>query len=171
MAMDNDSRYLANIADYLSIRAVRASNMAKAGLTDLAILSEDFYCDFLNTLLDCNFKNENVENPGYPGVDLIDWTNYIAVQVSVTCSPKRIREKIQSSIDKYKIPEGSNWHFYFVPLTIEAPSIKRDFVLKERLSFNPQKDILDIARILQLAQTKPEDSPQIIDKLKLFLPS
>lgn len=166
MAMDNDSRYISNITDYLSYRAVRASKMAKTGLTDLAVLSENFYCDFLNILLDCHFINENVENPYSPGVDLIDWTNFIAAQVSVTCSPKRIREKIQSSIDKYNIPEGSNWHFYFVPLTIEAPSIKKDLVLKEGLSFNPQKDILDINRILQLAQTKPEDSPHIIDKLK-----
>lgn len=166
MAMDNDSRYLTNIADYLSNRAVRASNMAKAGLTDLAILSETFYCDFLNILLDCHFINENVESPRFPGVDLIDWTKRVAAQVSVTCSPKRIREKIQSSIDKYNIPKDSNWHFYFVPLTIEAPSVKKDFVLKERLSFNPKKDILDIARILQLAQTEPEDAPHIIDKLK-----
>lgn len=168
MPMDKDSQYFMNIQNYLAQRVVSASKAAAIGHTELAILSENFYCDFLNALLNCDFKNVNVEKRNAEGIDLIDWTNKIAAQVSATCSPKRIREKIQSSINKFEIPDEDVWHFYFVPLSIEAPSIEKGFVQKEGLTFNPQKDVLDIGRILELTQTKPAESPYIIDKLEML---
>lgn len=164
--MHADERYLKNIRDYLSVRAVSSKEDAIRGNTGLAVLSEFFYCDFLNCLLDCHLVNLNVEKRNTPGIDLIDRDNRIAVQVSTICEPSRIRKKIQSSIDKFHVPENEMWHFYYVPLSTGKPKIDKELVCKERLEFEPQKDILTIARILELAQVKPKNESYIIDKLK-----
>lgn len=87
---------------------------------------------------------------GAYGIDLIDWENRVAVQVSVTCAPKTIREKIRNSIRKFDKPEG-DWQFYFVPITDKAQDLQKDFELPDGLIFDKDRDVLDITRIMELA--------------------
>lgn len=163
MKVHADEVYVHKIRDYLSIRAVAARADIERNQTSLSVLSEYFYCDFLNCLLDCKLINYNSEIKNAPGIDLIDRENRIAVQVSSTCDPQRIRNKIQNSIIKANLPE-ENWQFYYVPLTEDAP--KPDIKVTKGLRFNPQKDILDISTILEYAQKPDADTNRIIDRIK-----
>ena len=147
----SDEQYRTNIRDYLIHRAHAVRVDAKGNLMNLAVLSENFYAEFLNELFNLHLKNANADKLNTPGIDLIDLENRVAVQVSLTCAPNTIREKIRNSIRKFGKPDNEEWQFYFVPITDEAPELNKDFSLPEGLIFDKDHDVLDIARLLTLA--------------------
>ena len=112
-----------------------------------------------------SLKNANASERNKKGIDLIDWENRMVIQVSVTCSPKSIREKIRSSICKYEKPEGE-WKFFFVPITNQAPEMKSTFKLPEGLRFNEKTDVLGISQIMALAKEidKLRQLSEMVDK-------
>lgn len=160
-----DETYRANIRDYLIHRAHAVRIDANLNLLSLAGVSEDFYVEFLNTLLDFKLENANVDEHNVSGIDLIDWENRVAAQVSVTCSPETIRKKIRGSIRKFDKPEDEKWHFYYVPITDQAPELNKDFTLPEGLVFNKDQDVLDITRIMKLAKSKGIDRLRTLSEL------
>ena len=157
---NKDEKYYQNIRNYLIHRAHAVQVDANLNRLSLAGLSEDFYAAFLNILLDLQLENANATERNKAGIDLIDWKNRVAAQVSVTCAPKTIREKIRSSIKKFDKPEDGTWQFYFVPITDIAPDLSKGFELPEGLIFDHTKDVLDITRIMELAKG--------IEKLRLL---
>lgn len=150
--MHNDLRYRENIETYLIQRAHAVQVDTKGNLMNLAVLSEDFYTEFLNILLDLNLTNANALERNKKGIDLIDLENRVVVQVSATYAPNTIRSKIKKSIDNFEPPEQGEWQFYFVPITDKAPEIKSDLALPDGVHFDHCRDILDIARIMELAK-------------------
>lgn len=161
-----DESYRAKIRNYLIHRAYAVRVDAKLNLLNLAGLSEDFYAEFLNILLDLQLENANATERNKAGIDLIDWNNQVAVQVSATCAPDTIRKKIRNSIEKFKIPEGGPWQFYFVPITDQSPDLKSGFDLPDGLIFDESKDVLDITRIMELAKgiEKLQKLSELVDK-------
>lgn len=149
----SDEFYYQNIRNYLIQRAHAVQVDANLNRLSLAGMSENFYVVFLNTLLGLSLKNANDGNRNAPGIDLIDHEAHVVAQVSVTCS----RKKVQDSIDSFDKPDGI-WQFYFVPITEKAPKYKSDFKLPYGLRFDRSSDILDITRIMELANS--------IDKLE-----
>ena len=123
----NDEQYRTNIRDYLIHRAHAVRVDARGNLMNLAVLSEDFYAAFLDVLFDIHLKNANADKSNTPGIDLIDPENRVAVQVSLTCAPETIRRKIRESMRKFDKQDDEVWQFYFVPITDEAPELKKDF--------------------------------------------
>lgn len=154
MTAHNDENYHNKIRDYLIDRAHAVRVDVNRNMPKLSVLSEDFYAEFLNILLDLQLENENVNKRNVKGIDLLDWKNQVAVQVSATCAPDSIREKIRRSIRNYEKPEDEEWQFYYVPITDEAPELKSDFLMPEGLRFNRKQGVLDITRIMALASGK-----------------
>ena len=150
--MHNDVRYRENIETYLIQRAHAVRVDTNGNLLNLAVLSEDFYAEFLNTLLDLHLKNANASERNTKGIDLIDLENHVVVQVSATCAPNSIRAKIRNSIMKFNQQGFGTWQFYFVPITDKAPELRSDFALPDGVRFDQSQDILDIARIMDLAK-------------------
>ena len=162
----NDVIYRENIRNYLIERAHAVQVDKKGNLMNLAVLGEDFYVEFLNILLNLKLENANASKQNMAGIDLVDWENRVAMQVSATCAPQSIRKKIQKSIDKYDMPIGGSWQFYFVPIKDEAPTLTKDFRIPEGLTFNIQKDVLDISQIMNLAKgiEKLRKLSELVDK-------
>ena len=150
----NDEQYRTNIRDYLIHRAHAVRVDARGNLMNLAVMSEDFYTAFLNVLFDLHLKNANADKSNTAGIDLIDPEYRVAVQVSLTCAPETIRKKIRESMRKFDKPGDEVWQFYFVPITDEAPELKKDFSLPEGLTFDKDHDVLDIARLMILASDR-----------------
>ena len=163
--MYNDERYYINIRNSLITRANAVKIDSKSNLHNLAVLSEDYYRPILNTLLGWSLVNANAEEQNASGIDLIDRDRHIAVQVSVICDPKHIREKIKHSIHGFNIPDDQDWHFFYVPITDKAPVPRKNFDLPKGLIFDQKKDILDIARIMQLVEDAEIDVKAKISEL------
>ena len=141
MVQDNITRYINNINELLVSHENMVKLDAHGNLLSRAVLSEIFYCDFLNALMGWRLENANIERKNAPGIDLIDATNKVAAQVSLTCD----HEKIQSSIDIFdkNWSRGSSvWHFYFVPLSDRVPDFKVDFDIPAGIVFDKSTDVL-----------------------------
>ena len=166
MIEHQDEKHHQNIRNYLVNRALSVRVDANLNCLDLAGMSEDFYAEFLNILLDLKLENANASERNKAGIDLIDYENRVAAQVSVTCAPKTIRKKIRDSIKKFNMPDDEEWQFYFVPITNAAPELHKDFVLPDGLVFDKDKDVLDISRILELAKgiDKLRALSELVDK-------
>lgn len=169
----NDETYRKNIRNYLIARALAVQVDTKGNLMSLAVLSEDFYVEFLNILLDLNLRNENDTEQNISGIDLLDRDHRVAVQVSVTCAPQSIRKKIQGSLDKFDKPDDSLWQFYFVPITEKSPDLTKGFRLPEGLAFNIKNDVLDISQIMKRAKgiDKLRALSELVDKYGKTLPN
>ena len=164
MVQDNITRYINNINELLVSHENMVKLDAHGNLLSRAVLSEIFYCDFLNALMGWRLENANIERKNAPGIDLIDATNKVAAQVSLTCD----HEKIQSSIDIFdkNWSRGSSvWHFYFVPLSDRVPDFKVDFDIPAGIVFDKSTDVLTKERIMTLAMT-PFPGELNVDRLK-----
>ena len=143
-----DEEYCINIRNALTFREGTVRVDAAGNLLSLAVLSEGFYRELLNTLMGWDLINANSEEQNAPGIDLIDRNKKIAVQVSLTCD----HEKVQRSIVKFKAESYDGWHFFFVPIRQDAPCFRKDFSLPKGLEFDEAQDVLSTDRIMRIIE-------------------
>ena len=140
------------------IQSARADS--KGNLQNKNVLMEGFYRDFLNILYGWKLVNANAEKQNFPGIDLIDRENHIAVQVSATCD----YNKIQHSLDKFFLTNGETWHFLFVPVVLETKRLNKVFKLPPYVLFDSKKDILDYAQLLRKVQDTDKETRLLLSQ-------
>lgn len=113
------------------------------GSTDINRECEDFFKDIFNIMYDYELINLNTERPNFPGVDIGDYKNMIAFQI--TC--KNDKSKIIHTLEEIQI---HNLKKYFKSFKILILSKKKQYnfdnikSLMNDLSFNPLTDIIDL---------------------------
>jgi hypothetical protein len=136
----------------------------KLNILDLNVLSEDFYAYLLNYIYGWNLTNKNTTNHNIGGLDLIDDTQKIIVQVSSDVS----KRKIELSLSKIDAVKYTGYNFKFFGITNDAKKLRENkYLNKNVIFFNPQTDILDITVILKCI-TNMEDIEKI-EKIYKFL--
>lgn len=125
-------------------------------LYDINIYCENLFLNLLNLTYDWHLQNLNVANRNEPGADLVDYDNKILIQVSSTCT----RGKIQSSFRKLNIEKYGGFRFKFLSILEDAQKLRKfQYDRPEDISFDPEKDILDLN--IMIKKMKESD----IDKL------
>lgn len=138
--------YIQSIENKLSLLVTRVKLRGRLNLQDLNIHSENFFRDLLNIIYDYDLKNLNNFKSNAEGVDLIDSTNKVIVQVTSTATTT----KINSSIRKLtKFYQGYNLKFIIIIDQIPKLFSKVKPTKNEYISFNPKSDIIDIGSILK----------------------
>lgn len=84
------------LSDQLALLVVKTKNDIRSNLGSTNVVAETILCGLLNRMYDWNLVNANSISQNYPGVDLIDERNNIAVQVTSTCT----KAKIQNTLEK-----------------------------------------------------------------------
>lgn len=87
-------QYLKKISLALTTLSVNLDLTNSSRLFDANVVSEDFFCDFLNVLYDLSLVNLNVAEPGLPAIDLGDEVEGVAVQVTADGSKDKIRDTL-----------------------------------------------------------------------------
>ena len=146
MAILASQEYIDNITTCLSILAKKVSLCGGLNLTDIHMVAEDFYAGLLNIAFDWHLRNANTGHPNATGIDLIDDDARILVQVSATCSKKKIEHSLQGIDSAFK-----GYHFFFLPIiTGTASSQKRQrFTPPHEVVFVPRKDIIEMADLIR----------------------
>ncbi len=99
--MLNREYYLKNIADCLNNLRCEVTVRNTINLYDINIVSETFYAGFLNIVEGWKLINANCTNKNAPGVDLIDETNRISIQVTSDNSSDKIKHTIEKFISSH----------------------------------------------------------------------
>lgn len=140
----NRSNYFDYIEEKLSTLVTRIDVRGKLNILDLHLHSENFYQDFFNRLFDWQLRNLNAVKQNAEGIDLIDNTNKIVIQVSATAT----KDKVESSLTK-DLSAYVGFNFKFISISKDAKHLRSiKFKNPHNLKFSPQHDIFDIQSIL-----------------------
>lgn len=140
MANLQKETYICDILDRLSGLAYNVELRGLLNLLDLHVISEDFFVGLLNLVYGWNLRNANSLLQNAPGIDLVDDSNHVLVQVTGSCTKKKIAHSLEEISEKY-----SGYHFYFVPIVLDARKQRiYGYTPPHRVLFNPKTDILDI---------------------------
>lgn len=113
---------------------------------DFNIHSENFYPHFLNLLFGWNLSNLNTQQHNVAGIDLVDSTNRIVVQVSSTAARHKVESALRKDLSSYH-----GYSFKFISISKDASNMRnKTFANPHNLTFLPDKDILDIRSLLSI---------------------
>lgn len=140
----NRSHYFNIIEEKLHVLATRIEGRGKLNILDLHLHSEDFYKSFLNLIFGWGLQNLNHTKQNIEGIDLVDDIKRIAAQVSATAT----KAKVESALIK-DLKAFAGYAFKFISISKDASDLRtKTFQNPHSLTFDPQKDIYDIQRIL-----------------------
>ena len=74
----------------------RVETAGKNNLSSSHVVAETILAGLLNRIYDWDLVNANATLQNCPGVDLIDVKNKIAVQVTATCTPEKVRHTLRT---------------------------------------------------------------------------
>ena len=137
-------------------------------ILDLNIHAENFYARLLNLIFGYSLQNLNTTTQNAVGIDLIDHTAKVVLQVSSTATKTKVEASLGQDLVNY-----AGYRFRFVALTIDASSLKsKVFANPHSLAFTPTDDIFDVKSIgnIILALDLPRQH-QIYQFLKKEMPS
>ena len=128
----------------------------KLNLLNGHVHSENFYIHLFNLIFDYKLENLNTQQQNIGGIDLVDNTNKIIIQVSSTAT----KGKIESALDKVP-PAYRGYKFKFIPIAQVASKLRNTKPINpHKITFNPKLDIFDVKHLLNIIL------PMHIDKLK-----
>lgn len=140
----NRSTYFDFIESKLSHLATRIELRGGLNIQDLHIHSESFYLHFFNLLFDWNLQNLNAVQQNMAGVDLIDSTNKLIIQVSATATKQKIESALAKDLSAY-----NGYSFKFISISKGTKLLRtQTFLNPHKLVFQPSADIFDISSLL-----------------------
>ena len=140
----NRQKYFNFIEEKLSLLATRIEMRGGLNLLDLHLHSENFYLHLFNLLFGWELQNLNAVRKNSAGVDLIDSTNKIIIQVSATATKQKIESALAKDLSNYK-----DYAFRFISISKNATRLRsQTFSNPHHLNFEPATDILDIPSLL-----------------------
>jgi hypothetical protein len=138
-------KYYDYIEEKLNLLALRVKSNGGLNLLELNLHSENFYCDLFNILFDYKLKNLNSQKQNVAGIDLIDETEKIVIQVSATATKAKV-EKSLAKLNNY-----ADYSFKFISITTDGDNlIGKPYANPFNLSFNTDTDIYNVNSILRL---------------------
>jgi len=106
-----------------------------------AVHAEDFYTRMLNSLYGWQLENKNAVKQNAKGIDLIDESARLVVQVTVTCTKAKIVQTLTKQVMKKYAEEGYALKFVFIGG--QDRSVKaRSYDNKHHVKFDPTNDII-----------------------------
>jgi hypothetical protein len=140
----NRSTHFNSIEARLSYLATRLEMRGGSNILDLNVHSENFYMHFLNMLFGWQLVNLNAVHPNSAGVDLVDTTKRIVVQVSATATKQKVESALSKDLSRYR-----GYSFKFISISKDARNLRsRKFSNPHELAFLPADDIWDVTILL-----------------------
>jgi hypothetical protein len=164
----NRATYFNFIDEKLCLLALRLEVRGGLNILDLHLHSENFYVHFLKILFGWELTNLNATKQNAEGVDLVDTTNKIIVQVSGTATKHKIESALNKDLSAYM-----GYTFKFISISKDAKDLRtKSYIHPHYLKFSPAEDIIDIPSILRLIETRNIDQQkEVYEFLKKELKS
>jgi len=144
----NRQTYLNFIEEKLNSLAFRIEVRGGLNILDLNLHAENFYLHLFNLLFDWKLENLNAVKENAPGIDLVDDTNKIIVQVSATATRQKIESALAKDLSAYK-----DYAFKFISISKDATDLRtKIFLNPHNLRFSPNEDIYDMKSLLKLIE-------------------
>lgn len=154
----NRQVYFDEIELRMSWLATRIELRSSLNILNLNLHSEDFYIHFLNKVYDLELVNLNDIEQNTPGLDLVDNTRQLVVQVSSTATKQKIEASLAKNLTKY-----AGYNFWFVSISKKGQGLKRQRIQNQSgLYYDPEKNTFYLSKILS------DIKGQSIEKIKVI---
>ncbi len=141
----NRSGYFNFIESKLSVLATSLEIRGGLNILDIHLHSENFYLHFFKVLFGWELQNLNIVHQNAAGVDLVDTTKRIVVQVSATATKQKIESALAKDLSTYK-----GYSFKFISISKDAKNLRtKTFSNPHNLTFSPAEDIFDVPSLLK----------------------
>ena len=159
----NKEVYLKNIAENLALLSREVSILNAVNLYDINIIAEDFFPGLLNLIYGYELQNANHLEKNAPAIDLIDWKNRIAIQVTSDNSSTKIRHTIE------EFNKNQAYHLYdrlVVLILTQKKNYSSNFDTQGLFSFEKERDIWDVEKLIKdIRELETEQIKNISDYL------
>ena len=146
----NSTIYLKLITRYLSRLAEEISIGNDLNLHDDAVIAEEFFCRFLNKLLDLSLENLNDTNPNTDTIDLADKGRGICIQVT---SNKKHSDKKTTTIASF-IDKGYSKDYKSLVILFISNNVKSIHLEKRTYPDGWEYEGYDIRKLIGLIKGK-----------------
>lgn len=144
----NRSHIFQSCALLLGALCARVEMLGKLNILNLHVHCEDFYAELLNRLYSLQLKNMNAYVQNAEGVDLIDSTAKVLLQVSSTATMQKINSALGKDLSEYK-----GHGFRFMSISKDASHLRKaTYSNPHELTFNPAEHIYDVGSLLRIIQ-------------------
>jgi len=152
----------------LAILATEIELRGSVNILDMHVHCEDFYARFLNLLFGYSLINLNATQKNTAGIDLIDKTGKIVLQVSATGT----FVKVQTAFSHARLGRLKGYRFKFISISKSADDLRtKVFANPHGLNFSPSDDMVDLKSITAiLLHSTPSKLQQIYSFLEEELP-
>lgn len=158
----NRTYYYNYIEEKLAILAYRINSRGKLNTLELNVHSETFFADLCNVIFDYELINMNTIKQNVEGIDLIDNSNKIIVQVSATCT----KQKVEDSLGKGIYTSYVGYRYKFISISREAEKLREaTFENPHNMLFDHKEDIIDYVSILRNIISQSIDKQRAIYEL------
>lgn len=94
-----EDAYKRSIVDHMSLVRAHVEGRSRQGLTDAADAIEVLFREVLTLTRGWNLVSANFGRRNFPAVDLVDKSRRLAVQVTIHCSPAKIRKTQEAFVN------------------------------------------------------------------------
>lgn len=142
----NRVTYFNYIEEKLDLLSYRVKSRGKLNILDLNLHCENFYMELINLVYGLDLHNLNTVSQNVEGIDLIDNTNKIIIQVSSTST----KQKIENTLSKEIFKEYDEYRFKFISIAKSADNLRKNVYKNPyNIVFSPKDDIYDIPEMLR----------------------
>lgn len=144
----NRSTYFDLCSRRLSLLCFEVEVRGKLNVLNYHLHCEDFYIGLFNNLFNYSLKNTNETSRNAAGIDLLDSTQKIVLQVSSTATKDKIESALIKDLSSY-----SDHTFKFISIAKDATALRgKTYINPHRLTFDTTADIHDLKSLLAKIQ-------------------
>jgi hypothetical protein len=160
------NRLLEQISNQFGTLQYKLNTKSANNLHDSSVLSETLMQQLFNEIFELKLVNANTIDPYFPAVDLVDYENKVAVQVSTTATAQKLKHTIEKFVENALEDHFSTLYFYI--LTEKSSSFNQKQVTlwtQGRIQFDIQKHILDWQHLYRLMTGMPIEALEKVTKI------
>lgn len=144
----NRSHLFELCSHYLAVLCTKVEMQGKLNVLNLHVHCENFYASLLNLLFGYQLKNLNASVQNAAGVDLVDATAKLLLQVSATATTTKINAALGKDLSQY-----TGHGFRFMSISKDASHLRGStYNNPHALIFNPALHIYDVQFLLKTIQ-------------------
>lgn len=145
----NRKKTIDRIAELLARFRVEVENLNSMNLYDINIHAENVIIPLLNKTFGLNLINANLQEKNYAAVDLIDFENRVAIQVTSTSNSEKIKHTLEQYLKHSRQDRFDTLLIYVITNKQKNYSANFDSIVNGEFEFNPSKHINDYQDILK----------------------
>lgn len=166
-SMDDSDIDLRQLEKCLTEIAQKITENNRHNLTDINIICEEVFGHILNRLYELNLTATSIEISGtVPAVDLIDYDNKIAYQVTTQCTKKKIKHTIEVFERHTEISQKiDKLNILFLRGVDEKLFQNEDINLHNGRIFSYKSNMIDFSKLIKEIEKKSRTDKNIVVKI------